>query len=92
METPSGFGNPGTGDDPIVEFPLWPNGISSVSAAPGCRFDPWLAQWVKGSSWHGLQMSLGFNPWTGNFHRHGVAKKEKEKKKKRKEKKNLTQS
>jgi len=31
------------------EFLLWQNRLSSVSAAPGGRFDLWLAQWVKGS-------------------------------------------
>ena len=30
------------------EFLLWYSGIGGgISAAPGCRFDPWLAQWVK---------------------------------------------
>ena len=24
----------------MVEFPLWHNGIGSISAEPGCRFDP----------------------------------------------------
>ena len=28
---------------------LWCSGIGGVSAAPGCRFDPCLAQCVKGS-------------------------------------------
>ena len=31
----------------LWEFPLWHNGMGSVSAAPGCRFDPWPAQWVR---------------------------------------------
>ena len=34
----------------LQEFPRWPNGIGGVSAAPGHRFNPGLAQWVKGSS------------------------------------------
>ena len=29
------------------EFPMWHNGISSIFAVPGHRFDPHLAQWVK---------------------------------------------
>ena len=24
----------------MVEFPLWHNGIGSISTEPGCRFDP----------------------------------------------------
>ena len=32
---------------PSLEFLLWCNGISGISAAPGCRFSPCLAQWVK---------------------------------------------
>ena len=31
------------------EFPPWHNRISGVSAAPGRRFGPQPAQWVKGS-------------------------------------------
>ena len=27
---------------PLVEFLLWPNGISGVLGVLGCRFDPWL--------------------------------------------------
>lgn len=30
-------------------FLLWPTRIWGVSIAPGCRFDPWLTQWLKGS-------------------------------------------
>ena len=25
----------------VPEFPLWCSGIGGISAAPGCRFDPW---------------------------------------------------
>ena len=32
-----------------LEFLLWHNGISGVSAAPGHRFDLGPAQWLKGS-------------------------------------------
>ena len=32
----------------LLEFLMWGNGISGVSGALGCRFDPQsLAQWVK---------------------------------------------
>ena len=41
-----------------LEFPLWPNGIGSISAALGCVFDPHLAKWVKGSVLPQLQHRL----------------------------------
>ena len=31
------------------EFPLWCNRISSISTAPGCRFDPWPSTVGSGS-------------------------------------------
>ena len=33
----------------FTEFPLWHNGINSISAVPGRKFNPWPAQCVKGT-------------------------------------------
>ena len=29
------------------EFQMWHNRTGSITGALGCRFNPWLAQWVK---------------------------------------------
>ena len=37
-----------------------------VSSLGQCGFNPQAAQWAKDPAL--LQLSLGFNPWPGNFH------------------------
>ena len=51
-----------------MECPLWHNGICSVSAAPGLRFNPWPGT------------VLGSDPWPRNSICCGAAKKKKKKK------------
>ena len=67
----------------ILVFPLWGNSIGSILGALGCRFNPWLAQWVRHLAllelWLGSQLQLGSDPWPGNSICHGVAKKGKRK-------------
>ena len=67
------------------EFLLWHKGISSVSAAPGYRFDPRPAQWVKGSG-IGVGCSCGsdLTPGLGNSLCFRTAKTGGKKKKKKK--------
>ena len=43
-----------------VTFPLWHSGISSVSAALGYRFDPWLNT-VGYKLWHCQCSAVGHN-------------------------------
>lgn len=54
----------------IQEFPLQHNGLGSSSAAPGRRFDPGPAQWVKNllwlQPWRRLQRRLRSDPWPEN--------------------------
>ena len=59
-----------------TEFHLWCKGIGNFFAAPGCRFNTWPAQWVKGSNITAAWI------WSqpGNSICHWAAKKEKEKK------------
>ena len=62
---------------------LWHNGIGSMSAASGHRFDPWPDTvewriWCCRSCGEGQsQLGLGSDSWLGNSTCHGVAKKEK---------------
>ena len=70
-----------------MEFPLWHNRIRGVSAAQGCRFDPW--PWHSGlriqpcqSCGRGHKSQLRSDPWPGN----PPPKKNKTKQRKRKEK------
>ena len=65
----------------IREFLLWHNRISSISAAPGYRFDP--SAWHSGVKDQALpQLQLGSDSGPGNFHMQWGGQKKKEKKKK----------
>ena len=65
------------------EFLLWCNRISSVSAAPGCRFNSWPCG--DPVLWCWSQLWLRSDPWATNSICHGAAKKERKKRKERKE-------
>ena len=75
---------------------MWHNGVGGISAVPGCRFSPWLAQWVKDPLLLQLcprwQLWLRSDPWPGNSICHGVAKKKKHTTRSSSENKNLSNS
>lgn len=59
-----------------LEFPLWRDGISSVSGVPQCRFNTRPAQRVKVKSCHKSQPRLRSEPWPKNSVCRGTIKKE----------------
>lgn len=59
-----------------LEFPLWRDGISSVSGVPQCRFNTRPAQRVKVKSCHKSQPRLRSEPWPKNSVCRGTVKKE----------------
>ena len=65
--------------DPMLEFPLWRNGIHNLLGALGYRLVPGPAQWVKDPAlpkhWLRSQLRLGSDLWPGNSICHRVAKK-----------------
>ena len=67
------------------EFPLWPNRIRGVPAAPGCRFHP---QPGTGGSKDLMLLQpgqLGSDPWPGISYVLGWPKKKKKKEERKKE-------
>lgn len=73
-----------------LEFPLWHNGIGSISAAPGCRFDPWprVVAWRIQYCCSSSVAVAGIWYLAQNSICHGAAKTEKKERKKKKNRKN----
>ena len=65
----------------VAKFPLWHNGIGSISGTLGHRFNPWVKDLALLQLWHRLrlQLRLGSDHWPRNSIGHGAAEKEEKK-------------